>query len=91
MKNYRVYQQIQGMLIYVQAVTADTQEDALRIAKQKNIWAPIIGEPRDFDYSVYPGRTDMARAPRADAHVHGAGYLGDFDRGMRRLLLSPAA
>jgi hypothetical protein len=44
MKNFNVFEQREGELVYMQKVTAATAVDALRIAKQKGYVAPIIGE-----------------------------------------------
>ena len=46
MKTYIVYQQIGGVVERVFTLTADTAVDALRIAKQKGFWAPIIGDAK---------------------------------------------
>lgn len=47
MKNFNVFEQREGILHYMQKVTAPTAADALRIAKQKGYIAPIIGDSHE--------------------------------------------
>lgn len=42
MQDFRVFKQVYGVLHYVGTITAPTEADALRIAKQKWRFAPII-------------------------------------------------
>jgi len=43
-KTYLVFEQRDGILYYLQKVTAVDAYAALRIAKQKGYYAPVIGE-----------------------------------------------
>jgi hypothetical protein len=47
MKNFNVFEQRDGVLVYMQKVTAPTAADALRIAKQKGYVAPVIGDSHE--------------------------------------------
>jgi hypothetical protein len=47
MRNFNVFEQREGVVVYMQKVTAATAVDALRIAKQKGYCAPIIGDSHD--------------------------------------------
>ena len=47
MKNFNVFEQRDGELHYCQKVTAATAVDALRIAKQKGYYAPVIGDAHE--------------------------------------------
>lgn len=44
LKKFIVYRQVEGELVYMDTVDAEFANDALRIAKQKGYFAPVIGD-----------------------------------------------